>query len=96
MKATLWGEMLDFLSLCPFSGENLKLVVFFSLFTSATGGGRKLCFHPYLSVCLFVCLSVCVHDISKIYRRIQTKLDGHVGCVTRKNSFNFGEDLNFF
>ena len=39
-------------------------------------------------------LFVCVQDISKSYERIQTKLGGDVGCVTRKNCFNFGEDPN--
>ena len=44
------------------------------------------CFHP--------CLSVCEWDISKSYGRIRTKLGGHVGYVTRKNRFDFGEDPN--
>ena len=34
------------------------------------------------------------HDIWKSCGRIRTKLGGQVGCVTRKNCFDFGEDLN--
>ena len=31
---------------------------------------RMLCYHPHLSVCLFVCLFVCEQDISRSYGRI--------------------------
>ena len=34
------------------------------------------------------------HNISKDYGCIWTKLGGQVGCVTRRNRFNFGEDPN--
>ena len=47
-----------------------------------------------LSVCLsvYVCLFFCEQDISKSCEWIQTKFGGEVGCVTRKNWFDFGED----
>ena len=50
----------------------------------------EVVFHP----CLFVCLFTCEQDTSKRCGHIRTKLDGQIGCVTRKNLFNFGEDLN--
>ena len=34
------------------------------------------------------------HDISKSCGRIWMKLGEQVGCVTRTNRFDFGEDLN--
>ena len=46
---------------------------------------KVICFHPCLFVCLFVCVSVCEQDISKSYGRIQPKLSGQVGCLTRTN-----------
>ena len=39
-------------------------------------------------------LFVCEQDISKSYGRIQIKFGGEVECVTRKNLFDFGENLN--
>ena len=39
---------------------------------SATEGGRRLCFHSDVSLCLFVCEQV----ISKYYGWIQTKFVG--------------------
>ena len=42
---------------------------------------------------LSICLSVSVHKMSqKKVGWIQMKLGGYVGCMTRKNWFNFGED----
>ena len=41
-----------------------------------------------------VCLFVCVQDISKGYGWIQMKFCGQVGCVTRTNRLDFGEDLD--
>ena len=45
-----------------------------------------------LFVCLSVCLSVCEQDISKSCARIQTKFGGQVGCGTRTNWLDVGED----
>ena len=42
----------------------------------------------------FSCLFVCEQVISKSCVWIWMKCGGHVGCVTRKNCFNFGEDPN--
>ena len=36
--------------------------------------------------------SVCEQDISKSCRRIWTQFGGQVGCVTRMNCLDFGED----
>ena len=47
-------------------------------------------FSPHLSVCL----AVCERDISKSCERIRTILGGQVGCVTRMNRLDFGEDPN--
>ena len=64
-----------------------------------TEGGRRLCFHPCLSVSLClsvsVCLSlfVCLSDISKSFVQIQMKLGGQVGSVKMINLFDFGGDL---
>ena len=49
----------------------------------------------HLSVHLFVfvfsvCLTVIKHEISKSHGWIPMKLGGHIGNVTRKNSFGFG------
>ena len=46
--------------------------------------------------CVFTRVSVflSVPDISKSCGRIQTKLGGQVGCVTRTNRLDFGEDLD--
>ena len=52
-----------------------------SLITSAPGTGWRLCFHPCLSVYLFVC----EQEISKKYGRILMKFCAQVGCVTRMN-----------
>ena len=43
--------------------------------TSVTGGGQRLCFHPYL----FVCLSACEQAVSKSCGWIRTKQGGR-GC----------------
>ena len=45
-----------------------------------------------LSVCLLVCLFVCVQDSSKSCAWNQMIFTGQVGCVTRTNCFDFGED----
>ena len=70
--------------MCDFEGD------WFSpeLITSATEGGRRLCFHSSLAVCS----SVCVQDISKCCGRIRMKLGGHIGRVTRLNVLDFSED----
>ena len=48
----------------------LMFYLFIYLFvTSATGGGKRLCFHP-------VCLFVCVQDISKSCVYIRIKFGG--------------------
>ena len=44
-----------------------------------------------LFVWLFV-MSVLEQETSKIYGQIWMKLGGKVGCVTRPNCFDFGED----
>ena len=48
----------------------------------------------FTQVCLSVCLSVCEQGISRSYGRIWTKLGGQVGCGTRPNCLDFGEDLD--
>ena len=50
-----------------------------------------------LSVCSFVCLVVClfVSRISqKCYEWIRSKLGVQVGCATKTNWLDFGEDLD--
>ena len=42
---------------------------------------------------LSVCLFVCEQGISKSYGWILTKFGGQVGCVTRMNWLDFGEDM---
>jgi len=46
--------------------------------------GWRFCFHP--------CLFGCEQDNSTGCGRIRTKLGGQVGCVTRKNVFDFDFD----
>ena len=53
---------------------------FHALVTSATEGGK------------FICLSIFEQDISNSYGWIRTKLHWQVGCVTRPNWLDFGED----
>ena len=50
----------------------------------------RLCFHPCLSVCLFVFKQ----DISKSCAQIQPKFGGELGYVTRSKCLDFGEDPN--
>ena len=66
----------------------LLIIIIIIIITSTTEGGRRLCFHPFLSLCL----SVCVQDISKSSGWIQMKFGGQVGCVTRPNWLDFGEE----
>ena len=46
----------------------------------------------HLSVCLYVCLFVC--RISQNCGQIWMKFGGQVGCATKMNLFDFGEDLD--
>jgi len=45
-----------------------------------------------LSVCLFVCLSVCKQDNCKSNQLISLKLDVMIGSTNRKNWLTFGGD----
>ena len=51
--------------------------MYLALFTSATEGGWRLCFHH--------CLFVCEQDISECCGRIWTEFGGQVGCVIMTN-----------
>ena len=57
-------------------------------------GDRQIHKHKNTQIHTVLYRKIDIDDISKCYRRIWPKLGGHVGCVTRTNQLDFGEDPN--
>lgn len=61
----------------------LKLEHYVIIITSPNQVGKRLCFHLFLPVCLFVCLQ----DISRSYKRILKKLQEKM-CLGRRRQLS--------